>query len=111
MIMEIKESDWKVFRRLQKVALERFCERVLNEIRSAAGDGNDGCHDRYLKVFDLVQNRDKAIGRMFNGARRSNALVLLTNIKSEGLLTADELAQLSPEARQAIERVEYIRRA
>jgi len=111
MATEIKESDWKLFRRLHAVALERFCERVLTEIRSAAGDGDGGHHDRYLKVFDLVRKRDKAIGRMFNDPRRSNALILLANIKGEGLLTAAELAQFSPEARQAIDNIEDIRRA
>jgi hypothetical protein len=34
--MEIKESDWKVFRRLHSVALERYCRRVLEEVRVAA---------------------------------------------------------------------------
>ena len=35
--MEFKESDWKVFRRLHSVALERYCRRVLEEVRVAAG--------------------------------------------------------------------------
>ena len=33
--MDIKESDWKVFRKLREVALERYCERVLKEVRHA----------------------------------------------------------------------------
>jgi hypothetical protein len=31
--MDIKESDWKVFRKLRELALERFCQRVLEEVR------------------------------------------------------------------------------
>jgi hypothetical protein len=111
MATELNESDWKLFRHLHQVALERFCERVLAEVRSAAADTGDGFHDRYLKVFDLIRDRDKTIGRTFDDLRRSKALVLLANIKHEGLLTPDELAQFSPEARQAIEDIEYIRRA
>jgi hypothetical protein len=29
---EIKEPDWKVLQRVHPLALERFCERVLDEI-------------------------------------------------------------------------------
>jgi len=108
---EIKESDWKLFRRLHKLALERFCERVLGEVRSAAADHGDGYHDCYLKVFALIRDRDKTIANTFNDPRRSNAFILLANIKHEGLLTAEELAQFSPEARQAIEIIESVRRA
>jgi len=110
MATEIKESDWKLFRQLHQVALERFCERVLAEVRSAAADAGDGYHERYLKVFDLIRGRDKTIARTFNDLRRSKALILLANMKHEGLLTAAELAQFSAETRQAIEDIEYIRR-
>ena len=111
MATEIKESDWKLLRRLHQVALERFCKRVLAEVRSAAADTGDGYHDRYLRVFELIRDHDKTIGWAFNDMRRSKALILLANIKHEGLLTAAELAQFSPETRQAIETIEHIRRA
>jgi hypothetical protein len=111
MATEIKEADWKLFRRLQQVALERFCERVLAEVRSAAADTGDGYHARYLKLFDLIRDRDKTIGRTFDDPRRSTALILLANMKHEGLLPAAEWAQFSPETRQAIEVIEYIRGA
>ena len=29
---EFPESDWKTFRELRQVALERFCKRVLDEV-------------------------------------------------------------------------------
>ena len=36
---DIKESDWKVFKRLRELALERFCERILGEIAGISSDG------------------------------------------------------------------------
>ena len=36
--IEIKESDWKLLRRLHQVALERFCERALTDVQSALAD-------------------------------------------------------------------------
>jgi len=110
MAIEIKGSDWKLFRQLHQIALERFCERVLAEVR-AATEAGDGYHDRYLRVFDLIRDCDKTIARIFNDVRRSNALILLANIKQEGLLTAAELARFSPETREAIENIEHLRRA
>ncbi len=111
MATDIKESDWKVFRRLHKIALERFCERVLKEVQAAAAEHTDGYHDSYLKVFTLIRDRDKTIASAFNDPRRSNAFILLANIKHEGLLTAAELDQFSPEARQAIDVIESVWRA
>lgn len=111
MALDIKESDWKLFRQLHQVALERFCERVLAEVRAAAAETGVGYHDRYLRLFDLISDRDKTIARTFNDVRRSNALILLANIKHEGLLTTAELARFSPETREAIENIEHIRRA
>ena len=109
MAHEINESDWKLFRQLHQVALERFCERILAELQAAMTEGSEASHDRYLKVFDLVRERDKTIGRLFNNPRRSNALILLANINEERLLTAAELARFSPETRERIENIEHIR--
>jgi hypothetical protein len=111
MATEIKESDWKLFRQLHQVALERFCERVLDEVRGATEETGVGYHDRYLRVFDLIRDRDKTIARAFNDPRRSNALILLANIKHEGLLTASEWARFSPETHEAIKNIEHVRRA
>jgi hypothetical protein len=55
-IMEIKESDWKVFRRLHSVALERYCRRVLEELRVAAECKGD-YHDCYRSLYRLIKAR------------------------------------------------------
>ena len=111
MATEIKESDWKLFRRLHKIALERYCERVLKEVQAAATEHAEGYHDSYLKVFALIRDRDQTIAIAFNDPRRSDAFILLANIIHEGLLTTAELDQFSPEARQTIDVIENVRRA
>lgn len=100
---EIKESDWKVLRRVHPLALERFCERVLAEIDRVLHDGADGHHARYLQIFRIMQQRDREIARLFDNPRRSQALTMLAQIRSEGLLTEDEFSSLSPETRGTIE--------
>jgi hypothetical protein len=110
MARQIKESDWKVFRRLHGIALERFCQRVIEEIRSVTASRSSGYHDRYLKLYALIRKRDKEMARVFDNLRRSEAFFLLTNIKRQGLLTDEELMQLSAETREAVELIDSINR-
>ena len=48
---QIKESDWKLLRRLTPVALERFCRSALAEINRVTSDSGEGYHERFLEVF------------------------------------------------------------
>ena len=64
-------------------------------------------HERYLKLWKLLRNRDKTLGLCFDDPRRSQAFIQLTNIVEQDLLTEDELNQFSDETR---ERIEVIRR-
>ena len=110
MAREIKESDWKLFRQLHGIALERFSQRVLEEVRLAATDAKDGYHACYLKVYAHIQNRDGTMARAFNDPKRSMAIIQLANIVEEGLLTDDELKKFSAETLEAVEVIEHMRR-
>ena len=100
---EIKEPDWKVLRRVHPLALERFCERVLAEIDRVSRDGAKSHHARYLQIFRIIKQSDREIARLFDNPRRSHALTMLAQIRSEGLLTEDEFSSLSPETRGVIQ--------
>jgi hypothetical protein len=102
--MDIHESDWQVFRRLHSIALERFCKRVLEEVRKTAACETD-YHDCYRKVYELILNHDKRMAAAFDNPRRSNAFLLLANMIGEELLTADELKQFSHEAQAQIKMI------
>lgn len=95
MSQQIPEADWKVFRELHPVALERFCERALADIARHAADLKKTPHERYLDVFKLIKKRDKTLGELFNDFRRSTALLMLLGIQK--WLTEEELARFSPE--------------
>ena len=100
---EITEADWKVLRRVHPLALERFCERVLAEIDRVSRDGATSHHARYLQIFRILQQRDREMARLFDNPRRSHALTMLAQIRSQGLLTEDEFSSLSPETRGVIQ--------
>jgi hypothetical protein len=108
--MEIKESDWKVFRRLHSVALERYCRRVLEEVRVAAECQGD-YHDCYRRVYRLIRERDKTMAAAFDDPRRSTAFILLANMIREELLREEELKQFSLEAEERIDAINKLRRA
>lgn len=66
MFRSISEPDWKLFRRLQPIALDRFCQRVLDEIASVASDADKTSHERFLAVFRLIKQRDGELADAFD---------------------------------------------
>lgn len=103
MFPSISEPDWKLFRRLQPIALDRFCQRVLAEIDRVASDTGKTSHERYLTVFNLIRHRDKELSDAFDDPRRSSAMQQLACILAYGLLTADEMSGFSAETRSAVQ--------
>jgi hypothetical protein len=102
MSRSIPESDWKLFRQLHTAALERYCERILREIKRMSEDAVHTPHERYLKVYELVEQKNAELGRAFDDVRRSTALTQLTIIYSYGVITEEELMRFTPETRAAI---------
>lgn len=102
-LREIKETDWKVLRRLHPLAVERFCEGVLAEVERVMHNSTEGAHQRYLDIFRIMERRDREMARLFNGLKRSQGLMMLARIRSAGLLTEDEFSSLGPETRGVIQ--------
>lgn len=98
-----QESDWKVFRELQPIALERFCKRVLEEVQTILRDGSRTHHERYLDVFRLLRQRDDELAHAFNNPRRSHMIGQLVAIYAHGLLEPDELERFMEHTRATIE--------
>ena len=106
----IKESDWKVFRSIHEIALNRFCERILTEVQqTAAADGSKSPHEKYLQVFKLIEERDDEMARAFSDFRRSTASLQLGIIYSLGVLTEEELMRFSPETQALVKALFEIR--
>ncbi len=103
MAAQVPESDWKKFRRLREVALERLCDRTLKEIARLAVDASSGSHQRYLEIYELIQRRDREIARAFNDPRRSRALQQLSAMHALGLLEDGELDAFTDETRETVE--------
>jgi len=103
MTRDFPEPDWKTLSRLKPLALDRLCERIVLEsediiVRVKEG----GYHSAYLALFKHIQANDKRLSTCFDDWRRSQALEILTNWKSEKLLTEEEFAAFSPETREMV---------
>jgi hypothetical protein len=99
----IRESDWRLFRQLRPIALERFCERVLSELGRLAADIDKPSHERYLAVFKLIKRRDRELAQAFDDPHRSTAMQQLACIQSHDLLTEEEFSRFSPETRETVQ--------
>ena len=99
----VQESDWKAFRELREVALQRFCERVLEELVPLIQDRSRSHHERYLAVFPLIQQRDEQLARAFNDPGRSRMIVQLATIHALGLLSPGELDRFTQQTRSVVE--------
>ena len=98
----IKESDWKLFRDLHQVALNRYCDRVLSEMQYVATDSESSSHERYLQIYQLIHERDKKLARLFDGKSRSKAVWMLAGFRGHDLVTDEEFAAFSQELRDAV---------
>jgi hypothetical protein len=96
------EADWKKFTKLKKVALERFCERVLDESRKICDRENTTAHENYLALYEIIQERDKELARLFDGHSRSRADLQLLAMYNFELVSEDDLSQFSEEIRSFV---------
>jgi hypothetical protein len=103
MSSDLPESDWKAFRKLREVALERFCERILAEVGRITSDAKRTSHARYLTAFELIQERDDQIALAFNNPRRSVAISQLATMMSLDLISHQELRSFTPRTQSVVE--------
>ena len=99
----VPESDWKLFRELREVALERFSRRILAEVAELTQDDARSAHDRYRDLWRLLRDRDEDVARAFDDPRRSRLLLQLAAIYRLGLLEPDEFARFGAETRETVE--------
>ncbi|HLU93650.1 MAG TPA: hypothetical protein VKZ54_05975 [Membranihabitans sp.] len=97
MTRQIPEEDWKIYKIIFPKALDRICERVLDEIEEIRSQEGPSNHEKYLQIYKLIKKSDRNIGNIFNDYRRSTALIRLGQMNSFGLLTPQEIGELSEE--------------
>jgi len=103
----MKESDWKIFKKIKDKAIEIFCENTLAELRDVINDENISLRERYFMNYKLVNNRDKQMGLLFDGHSRSKAPLQLLAIRGEGLADEELVSKLSEEFRDQTDPIKH----
>lgn len=100
--MSISESDWKKFKVLRALALERCYLGVLADAKNISERETLSAKARYMTLYRLIRDRDDDIVRTFNLYSRSRAWESLALMVRHDLLTDAELSVLSEETLSAI---------
>jgi hypothetical protein len=95
--MRIAETDWKQFKRVRALALERFSQRVLDDSVRIHGQESSTAYERYLELYRLFQDWDREMAKTFDAPRRSTASLSLMLMWRQGLVTEEEISAFSPE--------------
>jgi hypothetical protein len=104
MASNFPEPDWKILSRLKPLAFERLCQRILQEAGGIINRAQEGGHHHaYLDLYKHIHTSDETVADCFNDWRRSQALNILANWRSERLLTDEEFSAFSPETREMVE--------
>jgi hypothetical protein len=95
----IPETDWKIFRQLHEVWLDRYCSKVNDETKRLLSKPGLRPYDRYLELYKFIRDKDKELGSAFDDFRRSTARLQIRIIKNLGVITDEELNRFSESTR------------
>jgi len=98
----MKESEWKKFKKLKDKCLQRYCSAVLEEAQELCNLSDKSNHERYIDLYQLMRNRDKDLGRAFDGLSRNKAHSQLLMMYRMGLVEENELDVFEPETKDHI---------
>ena len=108
MSADFPESDWRRFKEVHAKLMERYCEGVLEEVESVSQDTKNSAYDRYIKIFNLVRERNKEMARAFDDYRRSTAVMQLGIMRRMRLLKDDDLKKFSELTQTRVEGIASI---
>src|SRR5690554_2075221 len=100
--MAVSEPDWRTFKRVRAVALERLSQQILDECQAICGKDAVTAHQRYGELYDLIHQRNRAMADAFDDLRRFTADLCLRRMYKLGLVTNEELDEFSPEVQQTV---------
>jgi len=102
-INSFPETDWKTLTRLKEVALERLCQRLVEQAAQITRQPDLGTsQERYASLRQHIIQSDEILERCFDDWRRSTAVFTLANWRQEQLLTEAEYLQFSEATRDKV---------
>jgi hypothetical protein len=74
---------------------------VTQECRDILEDASLTAHERYLRLFAVLRDRDGELASAFDDLRRSRAIQMLATMIRLDVVTTEELEQFSVGARES----------
>jgi hypothetical protein len=102
MSSHIPESDWRHFKQVHDDLLESYCARVLDDLTAVAKATEGTAHERYVRAYKLLENRDEELARAFDDFRRSTAVMQLAIMRRMGLLSDKDLSVFSTQTQEQV---------
>jgi plasmid stabilization system protein ParE len=99
------EKDWKYLRSIQRELLLSLCERINRKAMEILRSGEMSEHEKYKVLYHHVKDSDEIIAHCFDDWRRSNIVLKVMMLHSNGLLTEEDMRHLSDETRNLLKSV------
>ena len=98
----MKESEWRKFKKLRKICLERFCDQVLSEAKSVCSSRDQSSQESYYDLYQLIHDKDKELAKAFDGLSRNKAFIQLMLMFRMGLVEEWQLDEFEDETKDKI---------
>ena len=96
------EDDWKHFKKIQAIALDRLCDRLLKELQQHCTATAGTNFERFEKALSTAKDGSNDYKRAFTDLRRSTAFMKLLQMVALGLISDEELKGFSAQTRAKV---------
>ncbi len=97
---QVKEKDWKLFRKKLPVWQEVYMERLIKEYAELL-NGDDAASEKYWALDKRIRANRKSLGVHVDGVTRSKLQNILTGLIIENVISEDDLYDFSEELRES----------
>ena len=97
---QVKEKDWKLFRKKLPVWQEVYMERLIKEYAELL-NGDDAASEKYWALDKRIRANRKSLGVHVDGVTRSKLQNILTGLIIENVISEDDLHDFSEELRES----------
>ncbi len=99
---KILEKDWKNLRSMQENLLDKACGIALANIRSLIDERQGGNHKTFFDLRDAIKSEDRKIGNMFDGMKRSEAMLKIAFMYKYKIIDEDILKEFGEETQKFV---------
>jgi hypothetical protein len=98
----MNESEWKKFKKLKELCLEKFSEDILFQVEKICKSSEFSAYDRYINLYKLIEKKDEEMVGTFDGLSRNKAFIQLLQMHRLGLVEEKYLDEFENETKEAI---------